>query len=348
MGLGKTLQTLAHLQTEKVAGRADRPSLVIAPTSVLGNWRAEAARFTPGLRVLTLHGPHRKEDFGRVPDHDLVLSTYPLLPRDIDSLREHDFHLLVLDEAQNIKNPRSAAAKAAGALKARHRLALTGTPLENHLGELWSQFNFLTPGLLYDEKTFRELYRTPIEKQGDRARQVALAARVRPFILRREKRDVASELPPKTEIPVRVTLDGDQRDLYETVRVTMLERVREELDARGLARSTVAILDALLKLRQAATDPRLVRLDAARKVRGSAKLDWLTGNLPQMVEEGRRVLIFSQFATLLGLLEDTLADLGIGYAKLTGQTKNRAAQIERFQRGEVPVFLISLKAGAWA
>ncbi|WP_245872874.1 SNF2-related protein [Deinococcus planocerae] len=340
-----TLQTLAHLQTEKVSGRADRPSLVIAPTSVLGNWRAEAARFTPGLKVLTLHGPNRKEDFARVPDHDLVLSTYPLLPRDVDALREHDFHLLVLDEAQNIKNPRSAAAKAAGALKARHRLALTGTPLENHLGELWSQFNFLTPGLLYDEKTFRELYRTPVEKQGDRARQAALAARVKPFILRREKRDVAHELPPKTEIPVRVTLDGDQRDLYETVRVTMLERVREELDARGLARSTVAILDALLKLRQAATDPRLVRLETARKVRGSAKLDWLTGNLPQMVEEGRRVLIFSQFATLLGLLEDTLTGLGIGYAKLTGQTKNRAAQIERFQRGEVPVFLISLKAG---
>lgn len=340
-----TLQTLAHLQTEKVSGRADRPSLVIAPTSVLGNWRAEAQRFTPGLRVLTLHGPARKADFDRIPDHDLVLSTYPLLPRDVDALREHEFHLLVLDEAQNIKNPRSAAAKAAGALRARHRLALTGTPLENHLGELWSQFNFLTPGLLHDEATFRELYRTPIEKGGDRARQAALAARVRPFILRREKREVATELPPKTEIPVRVTLDGDQRDLYETVRVTMLERVREELDARGLARSTVAILDALLKLRQAVTDPRLVRLAAAREVKSSAKLDWLTQNLPQMVEEGRRILIFSQFATLLGLLEETLTDLGLGYAKLTGQTKNRAAQIERFQGGEVPVFLISLKAG---
>jgi superfamily II DNA or RNA helicase len=345
MGLGKTLQTLAHLQTEKEAGRADRPSLVIAPTSVLGNWRAEAARFTPGLKVLTLHGPGRKADFGRIPAFDLVLSTYPLLPRDIDALRGHEFHLLVLDEAQNIKNPRSAAAKAAGALKARHRLALTGTPLENHLGELWSQFNFLTPGLLHDEKTFRELYRTPIEKQGDRARQAALAARVRPFILRREKSEVATELPPKTEIPVRVTLDGDQRDLYETVRVTMLERVREELDARGLARSSIAILDALLKLRQAVTDPRLVKLEAAREVKGSAKLDWLTQNLPQMVEEGRRILIFSQFATLLGLLEETLTDLDIPYAKLTGQTKNRTAQIERFQGGEAHVFLVSLKAG---
>ena len=345
MGLGKTLQTLAHLQTEKEAGRADRPSLVIAPTSVLGNWRAEAARFTPGLKVLTLHGPGRKADFARVPEYDLVLSTYPLLPRDLEALREHEFHLLVLDEAQNIKNPRSAAAQAAGALKARYRLTLTGTPLENHLGELWSQFNFLMPGLLHDEKSFRELYRHPIEKGGDQARQAALAARVRPFILRREKRDVVKELPPKTEIPVRVTLDGDQRDLYETVRVTMLERVREELGARGLARSTVAILDALLKLRQAATDPRLVKLEAARRVKGSAKLDWLTQNLPQMVEEGRRVLIFSQFATLLGLLEETLGELGLGYAKLTGQTKDRATPVQRFQQGEVPVFLISLKAG---
>lgn len=345
MGLGKTLQTLAHLQLEKEAGRLDRPALVIAPTSVLGNWRAEAKRFAPGLKVLTLHGSGRKAEFGRIPEHDVVLSTYPLLPRDVDTLREHEFHLLVLDEAQNIKNAKSAAAKAAGALKARHRLALTGTPLENHLGELWSQFNFLTPGLLHDEKTFRELYRTPIEKQGDRARQVALAARVKPFILRREKRDVATELPPKTEIPVRVTLDGDQRDLYETVRVTMLERVREELDARGLARSSIAILDALLKLRQAATDPRLVKLEAARKVEGSAKLEWLMANLPQMVEEGRRILIFSQFATLLGMLEAPLTELGIPYAKLTGQTKDRAGPIARFQDGEAHVFLISLKAG---
>ncbi|MDB5044397.1 MAG: SNF2/Rad54 helicase-like protein, partial [Deinococcus sp.] len=301
-----TVQTLAHLLTEKAAGRADRPSMVVAPTSVIGNWQAEAARFAPSLRVLTLHGKDRRSEFGRIPDADLILTTYPLLPRDVELLNGHAFHMLILDEAQNIKNSKTAAAKAAGSLDARHRLCLTGTPLENHLGELWSQFNFLSPGLLHDERTFRELYRTPIEKKGDPHRRAALAARVRPFILRREKRDVARELPPKTEIPVRVTLDGDQRDLYETVRVTMESRVREELQARGLARSTIAILDALLKLRQAVTDPRLVKLDAARKVKGNAKLDWLESNLPQMIEEGRRVLIFSGFATLLGHLEDTL------------------------------------------
>lgn len=345
MGLGKTLQTLAHLLKEKEEGRADRPTLVIAPTSVIGNWQAEAARFTPDLRVLLLHGKDRHTEFARIPQADVVLTTYPLLPRDIDELRQHEYHLVILDEAQNIKNNKTAAAKAAGSLTARHRLALTGTPLENHLGELWSQFNFLAPGLLHDEKTFQKLYRTPIEKRGDTARQAALSARVRPFILRREKKDVARELPPKTEIPVRVTLEGDQRDLYETVRVTMQSRVREELAARGLARSTIAILDALLKLRQAVTDPRLVKLDAARTVEGNAKLDWLEANLPQMVEEGRRVLIFSGFATLLGHLEDTLRREGIPYSKITGQTKDRQKQIDAFQSGETHVFLITLKAG---
>ncbi|WP_415577499.1 DEAD/DEAH box helicase, partial [Deinococcus radiodurans] len=284
-------------------------------------------------------------DFEKIPHADVVLTTYPLLPRDIDELRQHEYHLVILDEAQNIKNNKTAAAKAAGSLGARHRLALTGTPLENHLGELWSQFNFLAPGLLHDEKTFQKLYRTPIEKRGDTARQAALSARVRPFILRREKRDVARELPPKTEIPVRVTLEGDQRDLYETVRVTMQSRVREELAARGLARSTIAILDALLKLRQAVTDPRLVKLEAAREVQGNAKLDWLETNLPQMVEEGRRVLIFSGFATLLGHLEEFLKREGIPYSKITGQTKDRQKQIDAFQAGETHVFLITLKAG---
>ena len=345
MGLGKTIQTLAHILTEKAAGRAEHPSLVIAPTSVLGNWRSEAARFAPGLKVLTLHGPNRKAEFERIPEVDLVLSTYPLLPRDLDELRAHEFHLIILDEAQNIKNARSAAAKAAGSLSARHRLCLTGTPLENHLGELWSQFNFLMPGLLHSEKIFTQLYRKPIEKEGDRDRRAALSARVRPFLLRREKREVARELPPKTEIPVRVTLEADQRDLYETVRLTTQARVREELAVRGLARSTIAVLDALLKLRQAVTDPRLVKLEVARQVTSNAKLDWLSSNLPQMIEEGRRVLIFSAFATLLGHLEGTLDELAIPYAKLTGQTKNRAAQIDAFQSGEKAVFLISLKAG---
>lgn len=340
-----TLQTLAHIQLEKEAGRAELPSLVVAPTSVLHNWKREAARFTPKLKVLTLHGPERKNHFAELHQYDLVLTSYPLLPRDLSELEKQPYHLLILDEAQNIKNAKSASAKAAGGLKANHRLALTGTPLENHLGELWSLFNFLSPGLLHSEKMFRELYRTPIEKHADPLRRAALAARIRPFVLRREKTEVARELPPKTEIPVRVTLEGDQRDLYETVRVTMQERVREELSARGLARSTIAILDALLKLRQAVTDPRLVKLEAAHSVTHNAKLDWFTENVPKLVEDGRRILVFSAFATLLGHLEEPLKRLGIPYSKLTGQTKHREPQIAAFQNGETKVFLISLKAG---
>lgn len=345
MGLGKTLQTLAHIQLEKESGRADLPSLVVVPTSVLGNWQREAQKFTPELKFLKLHGQERKEQFDQIAQADVILTTYPLLPRDLPILEKQEYHLLILDEAQNIKNAKTAAAKAASSLTARHRLCLTGTPLENHLGELWSQFSFLSPGLLYDEKTFRDLYRNPIEKRGDEMRQKALAARIKPFVLRREKQQVVKELPPKTEIPVRVLLEGDQRDLYETVRVTMESRVREELEAHGLARSTIAILDALLKLRQSVTDPRLVKLTAASQVKNNAKLIWLQQNLPKMLEEGRRVLLFSSFATLLGHLEGLLIALQIPYSKITGQTRDRQQQIDAFQMGQTHVFLITLKAG---
>ncbi|MFC6617350.1 DEAD/DEAH box helicase [Deinococcus radiophilus] len=235
MGLGKTLQTLTHLLTEKEAGRADLPSLVVAPTSVLGGWRAEAERFAPDLRVLVLHGPGREQHFGSLGDYDLILTSYSLLPRDLEVLKRQPLHYVVLDEAQNIKNHRSQAAQAAGQLRTRHRLALTGTPLENHLGELWSLFNFVSPGLLGTAGQFREQFRGPIEKRGDPARQQALNARVRPFILRREKQVVAKELPPKTEIPVFLTLTPAQRDLYETVREGVLGRVQAELERRAWA-----------------------------------------------------------------------------------------------------------------
>lgn len=345
MGLGKTVQTLAHILTEKRSGRADLPTLVVAPTSVLGNWRSEAERFTPALRVLMLHGTGRHQHFGSLANYDLVLTSYALLPRDIEQLRGQPFHLVILDEAQNIKNPRSAAARAAGALNARHRLALTGTPLENHLGELWSLFHFLMPGLLGSERQFSALYRTPIEKGGHAARQRALAARLRPFVLRRDKKQVARELPDKTEVVVRLDLEGDQRDLYETVRLNLEGRLRDELAMHGLARASIAVLDALLKLRQAATDPRLVKLKVAEKVQNNAKREWLLSQVPQMLEDGRRILIFSQFAALLGLLETDLQALGIRYSKLTGQTRNRSEVIRQFQEGETEVFLISLKAG---
>lgn len=345
MGLGKTVQTLAHILREKQAGRLDRPALVVAPTSLLFNWRREAQQFAPRLSVLTLHGPERKALFDRIPGHDLVLTTYALLSRDQDVLTAHAWHLLILDEAQHIKNPRAKAGQVARRIEADHRLCLTGTPLENHLGELWSLFDFLMPGLLGDERGFRRLFRTPIEKQGLESRRDLLARRTAPFLLRRTKEQVAVELPPKTEIVRSVDLAGPQRDLYEGIRVAMYDKVRRAIDRKGAKRAHIEILDALLKLRQVCCDPRLLKLDAARRVKGSAKLELLTGLLPELVEEGRRILLFSQFTTMLGLIETEVSRLGIDYVKLTGRTRDRGTPVERFQAGEVPLFLISLKAG---
>ncbi|QYF94647.1 DEAD/DEAH box helicase [Massilia sp. PAMC28688] len=346
MGLGKTIQTLAHILTEKEAGRLDRPALVVAPTSLMGNWQEEAARFAPDLRVLLLHGPERAARFGDMAGHDLVLTTYALLPRDEEALRLQPFHLLILDESQYIKNHRSRAAETATLLQARHRLCLTGTPLQNHLGELWSQFQFLLPGLLGDEKQFNSQFRKPIERDGDSERNAFLTRRIKPFLLRRTKDLVAKELPAKTEMLREVTLAGAQRDLYETVRLAMDKKVRAAIASKGVARSQIVILEALLKLRQVCCDPRLVPARGrARMAAPSAKLTELTGMLEELLDEGRKVLVFSQFTSMLALIEDELRERGIAYALLTGETVDRSAQVKAFQSGKVAVFLISLKAG---
>ncbi len=346
MGLGKTVQTLAHLAIEKRAGRMRRPSLIVAPTSLMGNWRREAAQFTPGLRVLVLHGPTRFAHFDNLHEYDLVLTTYPLLPRDADVLLEQTWHYLILDEAQQIKNPKSQAAQLVRELKAGHRLCLTGTPMENHLGELWAQFDFLLPGFLGAQEQFSRAYRTPIEKGGDRDRLQQLTRRTAPFMLRRTKELVASELPAKTELLRTTPIDGKQATLYESIRLTMERKVREAIAKQGLARSHITILDALLKLRQVCCDPRLLP-SGTRGVAGaaSAKLTMLMELLPEMLDEGRRILLFSQFTTMLGLIEKELNALGIPYTKLTGQTRKREEAIEAFRSGQVKVFLISLKAG---
>lgn len=345
MGLGKTVQALAHVLVEKEHGRLDRPVLVVAPTSLMPNWRREAERFAPTLRVLTLHGPGRHALFEEIDAHDLVLTTYPLLARDRDLIMRRAFHLLILDEAQVVKNPKARASRVVRELRARHRLCLTGTPMENHLGELWSLFDFLLPGLLGTAGQFGRLFRSPIEKQGDSTLAQRLARRVRPFLLRRTKTAVVAELPPKTEILRGVELDGKQRDLYESIRLAMHERVRREVENKGLGRSSIVILDSLLKLRQVCCDPRLVKLDSARGVRESAKLELLMTLLPEMLEEGRRILLFSQFTSMLELIGQALRGEGLEYVKLTGASRDRALPVERFQRGEVPLFLISLKAG---
>lgn len=345
MGLGKTAQTLAHLLLEKEAGRLDKPALIVLPTSLIFNWKHEAARFAPDLKVLSLHGPERKSRFSEIAANDVVLTTYPLLWRDADELMQHSYHLLILDEAQTVKNAQSQGAEAVRKIDARHRLCLTGTPLENHLGELWSQFDFLLPGFLGANRQFVKHWRTPIEKQNDRQRRDLLARRIRPFILRRKKEDVAQELPPKTIIVRSVELEGAQRDLYETVRAAMDVKVRDEIASRGFNRSQIVILDALLKLRQVCCDPRLVKAGSARKVKERAKLDLLMAMLPELVDEGRRILVFSQFTSMLALIEEELTAVGIDYALLTGSTADREVPVARFQNGDVPVFLISLKAG---
>ncbi len=345
MGLGKTVQAIAHLLAEKISGRATGPHLVVAPTSLMTNWRQECERFAPALKVLVLHGQDRKEHFDAIPSHDVVLTTYPLLPRDLAHLLPHDFHCLVLDEAQYIKNPKTGAAQAVHQLKARHRLCLTGTPLENHLGELWSLFHFLMPGFLGDDLSFNRVFRKPIEKDGQTDRRQLLARRVGPFLLRRRKQEVARELPAKTEIIQNVELSGAQRDLYETVRLAMHERVKQEIDRNGVSRSHIIILDALLKLRQICCHPRLLSLEAARNVTESAKTELLFELVPSLIEDGRRILLFSQFTSMLELIEAELTSRDIPYVLLTGQTQDRATPIQRFQSGEVPLFLLSLKAG---
>ncbi len=345
MGLGKTVQTLAHLLTEKNAGRLDKPALVIAPTSLMVNWRRESQRFAPALRVLILQGPERKQHFEQIQEYDMILTTYPLLPRDRDTLMNQVYSHLILDEAQNIKNPKAKVTQLVHQLHADHRLCLTGTPMENHLGELWSLFHFLMPGLLGDGMSFRNLFRAPIERDGDLLRRDILAKRIAPFMLRRTKEQVVKELPEKTDIIRSIELDGAQRDLYETIRLTMHNKIRREIAQKGIGRSQIVILDALLKLRQICCDPRLLKLEAAKDVKQSAKLDMLMDLLPEMIEEGRRVLLFSQFTSMLSLIEVECKKHKLDYVKLTGRTKNRGEVVERFQEGQVPLFLISLKAG---
>jgi superfamily II DNA or RNA helicase len=345
MGLGKTLQTLAHVLVEKEAGRLTRPALIVAPVSLMGNWRREAERFTPGLRTLVLHGKERHESAAEMSTHDLVIAPYSLLQRDRERWLEQPWHLVVLDEAQNIKNASTHAAQVVAELQTRHRLCLSGTPMENHLGELWSLFHFLMPGFLGSQARFKELFRTPIEKQGDSQRLDQLRRRITPFMLRRTKREVATELPDKIESVSIVELTGKQADLYETIRLSTEKAVREALANKGLAKSQIQILDALLKLRQVCCDPRLLPLASAQKINQSAKLDYLMETLPEMLAEGRRVLLFSQFTSMLALIEDELKARAIPWVKLTGQSQKRDALIERFTSGEVPLFLISLKAG---
>jgi SNF2 family DNA or RNA helicase len=345
MGLGKTVQTLAYLLHLQAKQQLQNPVLVIAPTSLLFNWQREAQRFAPDLKVLLLHGPQRLAEFKQIAQHDLVITTYALARVDQTKHRKQKYTAIILDEAQNIKNAQTKTAQAIYTLKAPFRLCLTGTPLENHLGELWSIYHFLMPGFLGPMERFNRYFRIPIEKLANAERRNQLRQRIEPFLLRRTKQAVLADLPEKTEIVSYIELEGPQRDLYESVRLAMDTRIRDEINQKGLKRSQIMILDALLKLRQTCCDPRLLSLEEAKKVHQSAKLEALLEFLESLLEEGRRVIVFSQFVGMLKLIADALDAASIDYALLTGQTRKREEQVDRFQNGEVPIFLISLKAG---
>jgi SNF2 family DNA or RNA helicase len=345
MGLGKTAQTIAHICVEFEAGRLTAPALIVVPTSLVANWTAELTKFAPHLNVAVLHGMERHEKRDRLDGTHVVITTYTVLTRDVEEMKALPWHIVVLDEAQAIKSPDARATRAVCQLNTTHRLCLSGTPIENNLEELWSQFAFLMPGLLGDRRGFAKRFRTPIEKNGDAVCRAQLVQRIAPFILRRTKAEVATELPPKHTILRRITLAPDQRELYETIRGTLYETVREQMAERTLAQSRIIVLDALLKLRQACCDPRLVKLQSARSVETSAKLEDLLEMIGELIPEGRRILLFSQFTSMLDLIKPRLVEAGIKFVELRGDTRDRAEPVRSFEAGEVPLFLISLKAG---
>lgn len=349
MGLGKTVQALALLLGEVEAGRAQGPSLVVAPTSVVQNWADEAGRFTPNLRTLVLRGGSREERMAKLKtlnDCDLVVTSYALLRLDQELLQLQQFHYCILDEAQAIKNASSQTAHAARSLRARHRLTLTGTPLENNLMELWSQYTYLMPGFFGTRARF--LRRYGVEKAGELQPELLdqLRQRLRPFLLRRLKTDVLTELPPVTEVALRCTMSPPQRQLYEKVRNTYRAQVMKLVEENGVERNTLTVLEALLRLRQACCHPDLLPFEDARLVHESAKTQLFLSTVEELLSEGRRVLVFSQWTTMLKILRKNLGEMGIETAYLDGATRDRSAVIARAQADDgPPVFLVSLKAG---
>ena len=347
MGLGKTLQVLALLASLRGSGSVDAPALVVCPTSLVFNWAAEAAKFTPQLRVLTLHGAQRHELISRIPAHDLIITSYALLRRDAAQYRDIEFDTVVLDEAQHIKNRQTQNAQAVKSIRARHRLVLTGTPLENSVLDLWSIFDFLMPGYLGTAQDFRERYEVAITRDKNIEAQNRLTRRLRPFMLRRLKREVATDLPEKIEQVSYCDLTADQRALYQQVLEASRREIVNAVDANGLAKSRMVVLTALLRLRQICCDLRLLESKLEEKsTETSGKVELFGELLEEVIDGGHRVLVFSQFTSMLALLREELAAQNVEFCYLDGSTKYRAQVVEKFQRDpRIPVFLISLKAG---
>ncbi len=345
MGLGKTLQVLAALADVHLSdgAAAQGPSLVVAPTSVLHNWAREAARFTPRLRVVVHHGPRRQAKFD---DVDLVITSYALLRLDAELLGQQTWCYAVLDEAQAIKNPASHVARVARGLNAAFRLAMTGTPLENRLGELWSLFSFVMPGFFGPRKAFARRFEIPIERQRNSDAMDELRLRIRPFLLRRLKSEVAADLPPRQVTVLRCELSQPERELYERVRETYRTSVLEGGPGRDAGGQSLHVLEALTRLRQACCHPSLLPFDEAGPVVASAKLDLLMDKLDSLSGRGHRSLVFSQWPSLLKIVRRHIAQRGWRCLYLDGATRNRDALVTSFSQPEAPpIFLISVRAG---
>ncbi len=346
MGLGKTVQTIALLLSLK-AEKKERPlrALIVAPTSVVSNWMREIERFGPSLTTALWHGAGRKEQRDELESANVIITSYALLRRDIELLKKLQLDYAILDEAQAIKNPLSATANAAKELNAARRLALTGTPIENRLSEIWSIFEFVSPGLLGPLQRFEERFARPID-QGDSKTAARLRATIHPFILRRTKIEVARDLPPKIEIDKVVDLTPDQKAIYTQVLREVRAQVLGEVERLGVAKSQIHILAGLTKLRQAACDPRLLGLPREFAHEDSGKLSALRELVEEVEAGGHKVLVFSQFVSMLKLMAQALDEDKIRYEYLDGSTLDRPAHIDRFQEDPtIPVFLISLKAG---
>ena len=345
MGLGKTIQVLALLEARReeraARGVTQQPSLVVVPRSLVFNWHQEASRFTPTLRILDHTGIDRLRDGNHLGDYDLVITTYGTLRRDATFLKDVEFDYVVLDEAQAVKNSASESAKAARLIKGRHRLALSGTPVQNHLGELWSLFDFLNPGMLGSTSVFTSGANT---RNPEPETRTLLARAFRPFIMRRTKEQVAPELPPKLEQTLFCELESEQRKLYDELRQHYRATLLEHVDRQGLGKSKMQILEALLRLRQAALHPGLI--DKTRTGETSAKLELLLMQLDEVLDEGHKALVFSQFTSMLAIVRQRLDARQVVYEYLDGKTRDRQARVERFQNDtSCRLFLISLKAG---
>ncbi|OGI03704.1 MAG: hypothetical protein A2Y25_08180 [Candidatus Melainabacteria bacterium GWF2_37_15] len=345
MGLGKTVQALTLLQKAKEKD-GKTPNLVICPTSVVFNWEAEIEKFTPNLTYLSITGPDRKNLFSKIDDYDVIITSYALIRRDINDYKKHKFRTVILDESQNIKNYESLTAQSAKQLNAQHRLAMSGTPIENRLSELWSVFDFLMPGFLYDLNDFNYRYALPIQDKGDKTVESRLKRQVYPFILRRMKRDIAKDLPPKIESVAYCQMTPDQRDLY----LDVLDSTRQEIfgnNADGkFEKSKMSVFAALLRLRQICNHPRLFDKEGRYNVNESGKFEHLKEMLEEIISEGHRVLLFSQFVQMLDIVKEWFDKEGIKYCYLTGATTDRREVVNRFNTDEsIPVFLVSLKAG---